>query len=257
MPAEARLSSVSVLGIEVHAVRSEELLQRVEDVIRNKGKAIFEYANIHALNLAQRYGWFRNFLNKADILYADGQGVRLGAWILGSSLPERIVLTTWIWKIAQWCEENGYSIFLLGSNEGVVEQAAVNALGRFPRLQIVGTHHGYFDKFGVDSEKVIDQINRVKPDILFVGFGMPLQEEWLQKNMKFIETHAIFSAGSCFEYMAGTRSVCPAWLSKAGFEWLYRLAQEPRRLFFRYVIGNPLFVARVLGQRFIRNHPRE
>lgn len=240
---------VCILGVEIDAIRSEEILNKVEEAVQGKRRALFAYANIYALNLAYERRWFRDFLNKADVLYTDGEGVRLGAWLLGSHISERVVLTTWIWKLAQWCEEKGFSVFLLGSSEAVVERAAEKAQERFPRLRIVGAHHGYFQKSGVHSDEVIAKINETKPDVLLVGFGMPLQEKWIQEHIEKIQAHAIFSAGSCFEYMAGVKSVCPQWISNAGFEWLYRLIQEPRRLFVRYIIGNPLFVLRVLRQR--------
>ena len=250
----ARNSSVAILGVDVDSVCASDLLDRIDQTIQGGGKAVLQYANVHALNLGCQHQWFREFLNRADIVYADGQGVRLGAWLLGQNLPERIVLTTWVWDIARLCEERGYSVFLLGSTAEVVESAARRAVQRFPKLRIVGTHHGYFAKNGLASDEVVRTIESAAPDVLLVGFGMPLQEQWVRDNMERLRAHVIMTAGSCFDYMAGVKPVCPVWFSNAGFEWLFRLVQEPRRLFARYIIGNPLFVLRVLEQRFSRNH---
>jgi N-acetylglucosaminyldiphosphoundecaprenol N-acetyl-beta-D-mannosaminyltransferase len=250
-------SVVTVLGVTVNAIRSRELLNKLEECILERRGGVFAYANVHAINLAQKYGWFREFLNNATVLYTDGEGVRLGARLLGYHIPERIALTTWVWELMKFCERKRFRVFLLGSKEEVVKKAAGKAVEREPGLQIVGVHHGFFEKKGLSSDGVIAEINVARPDVLLVGFGMPLQEEWLQENMRKISVGVIFTAGSCFEYMAGVRSICPAWLSRAGFEWLYRLLQEPRRLFARYVIGNPLFVLRVLRQRLSMKSPRE
>lgn len=251
-----RMQAVTLLDVEIDPIRSDELLDHVEKAVREQRQAVFAYANVHALNLAHQDSWFRDFLNGADVLYTDGEGVRLGAWMLGKHLPEKIALTTWIWRLAQRCEEHGFSMFILGSRQEVADRAAQETQRRYPNLRIVGVHHGFFLKEGVESDQVVREVNEADPDVLLVGFGMPLQEEWISRNRDRLRARAIFTAGSCFEYMAGVRSVCPRWMSDAGLEWLYRLAQEPRRLFFRYVIGNPLFIMRILRQRLMGRRRR-
>lgn len=253
-------NKVDILGSRIDSIRAPELLKRMDEIIQDNRKTtlrrnvVFQYANIHAMNLAVRYRWFMDFLNNADLLYADGQGVRLGAWMLGRRLPERIVLTTWIWDVASHCARNGYSLFFLGATEAILHKAAKNLKVRFPELKIAGLHHGYFEKKGATSDSVVELINAAAPDVLFVGFGMPLQEEWVRDNLSNLKTHIVFTAGSCFDYVAGAKPVCPRWLSNAGFEWLFRLALEPRRLFVRYMVGNPLFVLRVIRQKFNGNN---
>lgn len=246
------MKGVLILDVKIHAIRSQEILKAIDEAVRSNEKRIFEYANIHTLNLACEHRWFKDFLNKTGILYTDGAGVGLGAWLLGYHIPERIILTTWVWELLGWCATRGYSVFFLGSGENVVQQTVENARKRLPNLRIVGAHHGFFEKKGVASDMVIEKINALCPNVLFVGFGMPLQEKWVDENWDKIQTNAIFLAGSCFEYMAGAKTVCPCWISNIGFEWLYRLVHEPRRLFKRYMIGNPLFLIRVLRQKLRR-----
>jgi N-acetylglucosaminyldiphosphoundecaprenol N-acetyl-beta-D-mannosaminyltransferase len=130
----------------------------------------------------------------------------------------------------------------------VIRLAAGNAARRFPQLKIKGWHHGYFEKQGPENETVIRTIHDAAPDILLVGFGMPVQEDWIEMNRARLNVHAILPAGSLFDYMAGTKSIAPEWMANHGLEWLYRLMQEPGRLWKRYLIGNPLFFIRVLLQ---------
>jgi N-acetylglucosaminyldiphosphoundecaprenol N-acetyl-beta-D-mannosaminyltransferase len=240
----------TILGVQVDVIDKEGLHDAICQSIRAGRKDVYAYANIHALNLAQSHPTFRSFLNNAFIVYCDGEGVRLGARMLGIKLPPRVVLTYWAWDLCALCEQNGFSVFFLGAHTDVVASAATKARSRFPRLRIVGTHQGYFAKEGPASEEVLRLINAARPDILFVGFGMPLQEEWIAANLERLTIHTVLPSGSLFDYMSGIKSFAPAWMANHGLEWLYRLIQEPGRLWKRYLIGNPVFFLRILGQRF-------
>jgi N-acetylglucosaminyldiphosphoundecaprenol N-acetyl-beta-D-mannosaminyltransferase len=133
----------------------------------------------------------------------------------------------------------------------VADKAAANLKARYPDLRIVGTHHGYFDKTQgcAENEAVIEQINTVKPNILIVGFGMPLQERWLMENWDRIDANVALTGGAVFDYVSGELRRAPRWMTENGLEWLGRLIIEPRRLWKRYLIGNPIFLWRVLKQR--------
>ncbi|MGA9120914.1 MAG: WecB/TagA/CpsF family glycosyltransferase [Bacteroidota bacterium] len=242
--------SVNVLGVNVSAVTKEEVQESIASAIVAGAKEYYVYANIHAVNLAQDDEEFRVFLNNARLVYSDGEGVRVGARVLGRSLPPRIVMTDWIWGLSDFCAQRGYSVFLLGGAQAALNGAEANLTARFPELNIVGTHHGYFSKSGAESEAVVQLVNSLRPDILFVCFGMPAQEHWVRNNFDHLAAHVILFGGSTIDYAAGRKKVAPRWMRSAGFEWLYRLLQEPRRLWKRYLIGNPLFLGRVLLQRF-------
>ncbi len=243
---------VDVLDVRVDAVNSDKLNEEIGSVVERGGHAYFAYVNIHAINLAQKDKPFRDFLNAAPLVYCDGEGVRLGARILGVRLPPRIVLTYWIWNLCGVCEARRYSIFLLGGTPDVVRRASENLRGKFPNLNITGAQHGYFEKQGSESDSVIEQVNRARPNILFVCFGMPMQEHWVRENFSKLNVNMILFGGSTIDYTAGVKRVAPLWMRSVGLEWLFRLVQEPRRLWKRYLIGNPVFVAKVIAQRFRR-----
>jgi N-acetylglucosaminyldiphosphoundecaprenol N-acetyl-beta-D-mannosaminyltransferase len=242
-------SYVNILGVRVHRISADELLVQIERAVRHGEKRIFAYLTVHGINLARKFAWFREFLNKADVVYPDGEGVRFGARILGERLPARIPLTRWIWQLADFCDKKELSVYLLGSTEEAVTTAAARLKERFSNLKLLGCHHGYFEKQGTESDSVIESINALSPHVLVVGFGMPAQEEWIMSNKDRLRVNAILTAGSCFDFVASVKRASPVWMQGVGLEWFFRLLQEPRRLFARYMIGNPVFVVRVLLQR--------
>lgn len=239
----------AILGVEVDEVTQEGVEERILASVRQGRKDLYSYVNIHAVNLAYRYPRFRRILNASSTSYCDGEGVRLGARILGFRLPRRIVLSYWVWKLCEIFERENVSIFVLGSKPEIVAKASENLLKRFPRLRIAGYHDGYFDKSSAENDRVLALIENKKPDVLFVGFGMPFQEYWIDDNFERIQAAAILPCGSMIDYVAGVKPLTPAWMANHGLEWLYRLIREPDRLWRRYLLGNPLFILRVLGQK--------
>lgn len=238
-----------ILGVRVSGMGQEELEQDLLSCVRGNTKSLFAYVNVHAVNTARRDPRFREILNSSHISYCDGEGVRLGARILGWRLPRRIVLTYWIWDLCALFEKEGVSIFLLGARPGVAEYAASRLVSSFPHLRIAGVHPGYFNKEGAENDSVIAAIEKASPDVLFVGFGMPLQELWVEENFRRITARAILTAGSMIDYVAGVKKTTPGWMADHGMEWLYRLAQDPVRLWKRYLLGNPVFLFKILMRR--------
>jgi N-acetylglucosaminyldiphosphoundecaprenol N-acetyl-beta-D-mannosaminyltransferase len=240
-----------VLGIQLSTCGQVELLDAIGQGIKMESKMIVLSGNVHSFNLAYRQPWLRNFFNRADIVRLDGAGVRLGAWILGYRTPSRMTWADFAWDLAEFAEPRGFTFFFLGARPGVADKAAVNLKARYPDLRVVGTHHGYFDKTpgSAENEAVIEQINAVKPNFLIVGFGMPLQERWLMENWDRIDANVALTGGAVFDYVSGELQRAPRWMTENGLEWLGRLLIEPRRLWKRYLIGNPLFIWRVLKQR--------
>lgn len=240
--------SVHILGVRVDAIGKSELLDDIARRIETGSHNYLANVNINAINIAQQDPEFRRIINESPVVYCDGEGVRLGASLLGVSLPPRIVLTYWIWELCAFAAERNFSIFLLGGSRGAAEDAAAAMTRRYPSIKIAGMHHGYFDKDGEESDRVVEMIAASRPNILFVCFGMPLQEHWAYRNFQKLASNVVLFGGSTIEYTAGRKKLAPSWMSKNGLEWLFRLVQEPQRLWRRYLIGNPLFVLKVLAQ---------
>ena len=246
------MDRVYVLGVEVCTIDSKGLTDRIITGVKDGQRRVYPYVNVHAVNLAHNDASFRDFLNQSGNAYCDGEGVRLGAAILGKRLPPRIVLTYYYWELCEVFEREGLSVYLLGSRQEVVARAVGETQRRHPRLKVAGSHHGFFSMEGVESDGVVRQVNESGADVLFVGFGMPLQEHWIAENARMLQARAILPCGSMIDYAGGARHLTPPWMADHGLEWLYRLLQEPSRLWSRYLIGNPLFIFRILKQRVLK-----
>ena len=238
--------SVEILGVPVQAVDRKSLTEMIRQQLQNGRKGWVSYVNVHAINLAAEKPEFKRFLNRSLLNYCDGEGVRLGASILGKNLPERIVLTDWFYDLCEIADQQNLNVFLLGATDAVLHKSLERLKERYPRLNVCGVHHGYFN--GHDAD-IVKKVNLARPDILFVAMGMPRQEQWIEKNFDSLDVRLVFNAGSCLDYVAGMKKRCPQWMAHNGLEWLFRLFQEPRRLWKRYILGNPLFLIRVFTQR--------
>jgi len=247
MPPDMPRATVAGVGIDI--VNRELLQSSIEGFVDRRQRAVVAYVNIHAVNVAWNDGVFARFLERAALVYCDGEGVRLGARLLGTRLPPRVVLTYWIWDLCALSERRGYSVFFLGSTAETVGRAVDEIRRRHPSLHVAGYHHGYFEKRGPENEKVLEMIRESRPDLLFVGFGMPAQERWIGENEERIAALVILPCGSMIEYVAGMKRAAPSWMANHGMEWLFRLLQEPVRLWRRYLVGNLLFFWRVVGRR--------
>ena len=223
----------------------------IERLVRGGRRGLVLNVNAHCLNLCYEDPRLRDFLNGAEAVLCDGAGVMLAARILGERIPQRITYADWIWQLADLASARGFSLYFLGARPGVAREAARRLRKRYPDLEIVGVRHGYFDHSAgaAENEAVVEEINASAPDILLVGLGMPLQERWLMENIERLDAGVVLTGGAVFDYVSGRLRRGPRFLTDSGFEWLARLLVEPRRLWRRYLLGNPLFLLRVLRQR--------
>lgn len=246
---------VNILGVGVDRISVEKLHAEMLRIVHSRERAVFLGVNAHCLNLSYHRPWLRNLLNNADIVFCDGMGVVLAAKILGRPRLEQASYSNEIWRLLELAELHNLTIFFLGARPGVASKAADRLREKYPSLDIVGVQHGYFDHTSdsLENEAVVREINAANPDILLVGFGMPLQERWLKENRERLSANVTIPLGAMFDYLSGDflsgeirRG--PHIMRNNGFEWLARLLISPRRLWRRYIIGNPLFLLRVVRQ---------
>lgn len=244
------MEALNLLGLPLHPVTVDDLHREIALAVGQGRKAVVLNLNIHAVNLAQTDGRFRSCLEKADLVFCDGDGVRWGLRLLGYRQPVvKITYDRWLWQLAGFSASMGYRLFLLGSDAGVASRAAERFRERYPKIRIVGTHHGFFAKQAPENEQVIEIINRAAPDILVVGFGMPLQEKWIFDHYQRIQACVFLAAGAGLECVSGKLAPPPDWMIRAHLEWLFRWIQQPGRRFERYALGIPLFFGRVLLEK--------
>jgi N-acetylglucosaminyldiphosphoundecaprenol N-acetyl-beta-D-mannosaminyltransferase len=245
------MDKVTILGVGVDALSLEGVLGRIHAAVSSGEHMLVSHVNITGLNLAYEQPWLRDFYNHCDLVYCDGMGVQLAARWSGAPLPERFTLADWIWRLAKLAVDRHFSIYLLGNPPGMAERAAQKLTTGYPGLQIAGTQHGYFDKSPgqIENQAVIEAINAVRPNVLLVGFGMPIQERWLKENWPRLKVNVAITCGALFEYLAGDLKRGPEWMTQNYLEWLARLVISPRRYARRYLRDIPLFMYRLARQR--------
>jgi exopolysaccharide biosynthesis WecB/TagA/CpsF family protein len=203
------------------------------------------FVNVNSLNICAAKPALKIAINAADRVFADGSGVRLGARSKGVALRDNVNGTDLLPELCQRARSLGLSLYLLGAEAGIAAQTAVKLAEQYPGLQIAGTHHGYFDKNGDDRMAIINDINMASADILLIGFGSPIQEQWLLDNRDSLETRTALAVGGLFDFYSGAISRSPLWMRELGLEWIWRLLQDPVGKCHRYVIGNPIYLYRL------------
>lgn len=246
------MSQVNIFGVRVSNVTVDDILHKIDEILASENRGIITHVHVMGLNLAYEQEWFRDFLNQSKLVYCDGMGVKLGARFLGEPSLNRITMADWIYQFADFSQQKGYSWFLLGNSLGASEKASQIIKNQYPDLNIVGTYHGFFNKSPghPENEYVLKLIRETDPDILFVGLGMPSQEKWLSLNWHLLPTPLAITCGGIFDVLTGINTRGPAWLNQFYLEWLARFLKSPIRYWQRYLVGNPLFLWRVIEQRF-------
>lgn len=244
------VSKINIANVPVSVLTEKMIESEIDKIIDHSKTGVVLYANSNSIQLANyQEKWLIECYKSADMVLCDGAGIQFGAKITRQVVPEKIAFNLWFWNFLKFIEIK-YSIFLLGGSEDVIRLSCENFLRHVPKLRIVGCHHGYFDKrASIESDTVIQIINREAPDILLVGFGQPMQEKWIWENQAQIKAGVIMACGGAFDFFSGRLPVAPSWIRALNLEWLFRLLQEPKRLFRRYTVGNYYFVKLVVKQR--------
>lgn len=213
-------------------------------ILNNKEKKKYFAINTDCYNIADRDEEYRNILlDNTNVIYVDGAGIIMGQKMTKGKVSEERIATTDLF-IELLNHSNQHKVYLLGGRKGTAEKVIENMKDKYPKVNFVGSYHGFFDKS--KSECVINDINEKKPDILFIGFGCPSQEKWVNDNFEDILATNFVTCGGLFDYYSDNVKRAPLWVQKAGLEWFFRFLQEPRRLFKRYFFGNTIFLLKII-----------
>jgi N-acetylglucosaminyldiphosphoundecaprenol N-acetyl-beta-D-mannosaminyltransferase len=243
----------TVFEIPIDLARPDEMLRTVAGWAAGRETRRVMYVNAHVVNQARLTPGLGEALRAADLVYCDGYGVRLAARALDLPVPHRMTGADWIWDLATLCELTGQSLYLLGSQPPIAREAAARLHRLYPRLDVTGAHHGFFDLDSPHNERVIEDINDHPAAIVLVGMGTPKQELWVDRYAERLDGAVVWTVGALFDYVSGHLPRAPRWLADNGLEWIFRLAIEPNRMWRRYLLGNPAFLSRVLGEARERN----
>ena len=240
--------SSAIFEIAIDLAHPSELLHTVSSWAAEPTTRRVMYVNAHVVNQSRVTPGLGDALRRADLVYCDGYGVRLAARALKRPVPHRMTGADWIWELAGLCEQAGHPLYLLGSEPPLARQAAACLRRRHPRLDVVGAHHGFFDFESPHNERVIEDIRAHRPRIVLVGMGTPKQELWVDRYADRLDGAVVWTVGALFDYVSGRTPRAPRWLADNGLEWIFRLAIEPQRMWRRYLLGNPLFLKRVMAE---------
>lgn len=235
----------NVLGIQVGLSTLSSLTDAAREVMSERHrKLVFACANPHSVVVAQRDQVFKDALNNADQLVADGVGLILLGRLFGQDLRPRVTGHDYFVSVMKALDSRGGGrVFFLGSTDKVLEQIRLNAEMEYPNLDTVSTYSPPFGDWGSDvDEALIERINAAKPDVLWVGMTAPKQEKWVHQHRDALNVSVIGSIGAVFDFFAGTHKRAPEWMHKNGLEWLHRLLSEPRRMWRRNFVSTPCFV---------------
>lgn len=240
-------SRIELLGCYIDNLSMEETLEKIETIIKEKIPRQHVVLNAGKINRIQKDSNLKQIVNSCEIINADGMAVVWASRVLGRPLKGRVAGIDLMLRLIEEACKKKYRLYFLGAREEVLSAVVGKYLNLYPDLNIAGYRNGYWAQ--EEELDIVKEINRTKPDILFVGISSPKKEEFLNKYLVDLDVPFSMGVGGSFDVLAGETSRAPRWLQSIGLEWLFRLIQEPRRLWKRYLIGNVVFIWLVLKEK--------
>jgi len=237
--------TTKLFGVKFHKGDEDDLFKRFLHLLNRSRYSMIFTPNPEIVMMAQKDLEYKDILAEGDLVIPDGIGIIIASRIKKLGLDKRLPGIEMMENILKYCNNAKKSIYLLGSTEENIEKAAENIQEAYPNLIIAGYHHGYFDES--EELKIIDGINEVKPDILFVAMGAPKQEKWMYKHRKILNAKVAMGIGGSIDIWSGAVKRAPRFFRAIGLEWLYSLIKHPSR--WRRFLTLPKFLLKVLLSR--------
>ena len=246
------MTQFSLAGVKIDNFTMQEVINKIEGMIKEGKSSYIVTPNAAHIVLLQKDEEFRKAYESARLVLADGMPLIWVSKLLGVPLKEKISGSDLLPKLCEVAAEKGFRVFLLGGRPCAALKSAEALRKNYSALQIVGIYSPPFgfEKDKVENDKITKMIIRSKADILFIGLGAPKQEKWIYTHYKELNIPVSIGVGVTFEFIAGIVKRAPKWMQEIGLEWFFRLIQEPRRLWKRYLIGNTTFILLVLRELF-------
>jgi len=233
-------------GIRIDELTNNQLIQKIADRLITKGNpSIFTNHNLHSLYLCLRDKSLAAWINSQHVVHADGMGIVYLGKLFGKPLnrEHRVTYVDFMPLLLEYAQAHKYRAFYLGSNQASLNKGLMKIKSLYPSLAIYGCN-------GYDLSQAIDSIERYKPDILFVGMGMPRQEKWIIENINKLNCKVILPCGAAMDYYSGFAKTPPRWAGRIGLEWAFRLLYDPLRLWKRYILEPFYILIRLLLWKF-------
>lgn len=248
-------ASTYVLGVRVDRVTREQALERIERMIAlHRASAEMQRCqqvvtvNTEFVMAARHNSDFREAINRAALVVADGIGIVWASYLGKTHVPERITGTDTVEALAKRCAASGYRMYLLGAKPGVAEQAAARLRAVAPGLAIAGTYAG--SPASAEEDAILERIGAANADVVCVAYGAPAQDLWIYRNLARLPVAVAMGVGGAFDFLSGRQRRAPRIMQRVGLEWLYRLYREPWR--WRRMLAIPRFMLYVLLKGRIR-----
>ncbi len=240
---------INILGVGIGAVNMSMAVATIERWLASRDPNYVIAAPVHCVMECQRDQRLRHIYNSAGLVTPDGMPLVWVSWLMGFDWVDRVYGPDLMLAMCQRSLAKGYTHYLYGATPEVVDKLALRLSERFPGLQILGRYSPPFRPLTPDEDRaVVERINASSADIVWVGLGAAKEEFWMNEHVGRVKPPVLIGVGAAFDFHSGGKPQAPRWLQRAGLEWLFRLATEPRRLWKRYCINNPLFVAKILLQ---------
>ena len=241
------LPLVRLFNAQLHAITEEECVQVVIDELEKGNDGSILTMNLDHLRRFNRDPFCRELYARATLHVADGMPLVWASRLQGTPLPERVTGSNLIWSLSEAAAKNGRSVFMLGGEADTAESAAKILQETYPSLKVAGT---FFPQHGFESrEQEVAEMTKAimdaNPDIVFVALGTPKQDRLIEALRDYMPTVWWIGVGISFSFVSGTVSRAPQWMQRNGLEWVHRMAQEPRRLIKRYLLGGVPFCIRL------------
>jgi N-acetylglucosaminyldiphosphoundecaprenol N-acetyl-beta-D-mannosaminyltransferase len=250
---------VAILGVGIDAVTMGGAVAEFQRLIVTGTPALACSLHVDLCMKIQRDPELREIYRAADLVLVDGTPMMWAARFLGTPLPERVSGSEFVPTFCRAAVREGYRLFLLGAAPDVAAGARRRLEQQNPGLAIVGTYSPPlgFEHDARENAHIVRRVREARPDVLFAAFGPSKQEKWLFRFRHELGVPVSMGVGSTFDYLGGRLKRAPVWLQRMGLEWSYRLIQEPRRLWRRYLLEDPPFVYHVIRQRLQKPGPHE
>lgn len=240
---------INVQGVGISELNLDCAVDFVLNALKNRTKGYVCVTGVHGVSEAQSDPEFRRILNNAFLNTPDGMPMVWYGKLNKSCIMGRVYGPDLMLRICEASRNNPIKHYLYGGGNGVTEKLKASLRSRFPFIDIVGTNTPPFRPLTPEEDdSLTDEINLLKPDIIWVGLSTPKQERFMSAYLDRFDVTLMFGVGAAFDFHAGLMPQAPSWMQKSGLEWLYRLSKEPKRLWKRYLVNNPLFLTRAALQ---------
>jgi N-acetylglucosaminyldiphosphoundecaprenol N-acetyl-beta-D-mannosaminyltransferase len=249
MTAPSNNRRVNVLGVGITPLRTQDALQRIGSAIAEGAKGYICITGVHGVMEAQTDSNLRTIINHSMLTTADGRPTVWVGWLQGFHKMMQITGPDLMLHVCEESVKKGYTHFFYGGDVGVADQLKTNLEAKYPGLQVVGTYTPPFRPLNSAEENELQElVARLKPDMFWVGLSTPKQERFMAEYLSKLDTKLMIGVGAAFDIHTGRIKDSPDWLQAMGLQWVHRMAQEPRRLWKRYLYNNPRFIVRITSQ---------